>query len=345
MDGRGYRPQVTVVIPAYNEEGTIGATLRSVLAQTLPPHQVIVVDDHSSDRTGEIAASFGVTVVRTPRNTGTKAQAQNAALPYVTGEIVVFVDADTVLVPDALERLVEPFADPAVAASCSFILPQRVVTPWERGRFVEYLFGLTFAKGIQQKFGTVLVCSGCFSAFRRSVVERYGGFRARTLAEDMDLTWTLHANREKVVYVPGALCLPVEPPTWRVFRAQVDRWARAFFQNVRVHRSTLLRNPRLGLLVAIALVDLLVAPLYLATIAWALSRWEVHLLLGVALTEAICLLLPTLIGAIRTGRVGQALVALPASFLTRAASLWIYWRALVQEWILGRTLTVWEKGH
>ena len=342
---RSDRPTVTVVIPAYNEERTIGATVSSVLAQTRPPDQVIVVDDGSTDRTGEIAAQFGATVIRPPSNTGTKAQAQNLALPHAVGEIVVVLDADTVLVPDALEKLLEPFEDPGVAAACSFILPQRIATSWERGRFIEYLFGLTFAKAVQNRFRTVLVCSGCFSAYRRSVLERYGGFRPRTMAEDMDLTWELHAHGERVVFVRQALCLTLDPPSWPVFRGQIERWARAFYQNIRVHRRTLMRNPRLGLLVAIALLDILSAPLYGLTILASLLWGRLDVLAWVAATETLCLAVPTLVGAWRMKRLPEALWAMPWSLLTRLAALWIYWRALVQEWVLRKPLVVWEKGH
>lgn len=342
---RSERPTVTVVIPAYNEERTIAATLSSVLAQTRAPDQVIVVDDGSADRTGEIARRFGATVIRPPANTGTKAQAQNLALPHAVGEIVVVLDADTVLVPDALERLLKPFEDPRVVAACSFILPQRIATSWERGRFIEYLFGLTFTKAIQNRFGTVLVCSGCFSAFRRTVLERYGGFRPRTVAEDMDLTWELHAHGERVVFVREALCLTLDPPSWPVFRGQVERWARGFYQNIRVHRRTLLQNPRLGLLVAIALLDLFTAPFYTLSIVASLLWRRLDVLAWVVAVETLCLAVPTLWGAWRMGCLRQAVGALPWSLLTRLAALWIYWRALVQEWVLRKPLVAWEKGH
>src|SRR5439155_20092262 len=97
MSGSG----LTVIVPAYNEAGSIADTIRSIQAQTLTPEQIIVVDDCSTDATGTIARSCGVTVLRPPRNTGSKAGAQTFALSRVRTEFTMAVDADTVLAPDA----------------------------------------------------------------------------------------------------------------------------------------------------------------------------------------------------------------------------------------------------
>ncbi len=346
---------VVVIVPAFNEAATIEDTVRSLLRQTRLPDQVLVVDDFSRDDTGPLATRCAATVIRTPTNTGTKAQAQNAALPYAharrrdggfePADIVLTVDADTILAPDALEKILAAFADPAVVAACGFVLPQRVRTSWERGRFIEYLFGLTFYKSIQNRAGAVVVCSGCFSAFRLATLQRYGGFKRRTWAEDMDLTWELHAHGEKVVYVPEAVCYPLDPPTWRVYRQQVNRWAVAFYQNVRLHRKALRGRPLLQMLVAVALLDILVAPLYVAGLFLSAYYWGargVGTLVGI---DALLMAGPLLLGAVRRHRVRDALLSFPFVYVNRVANLWISWQALIRVWVLGDTGKVWEKGH
>ena len=78
--------RLTVIVPAYNEAATLADTLRSLRRQTLPPAEIVVVDDCSTDETAEIAHSFGVTVLRPPVNTGSKAGAQTFALDRVRTE-------------------------------------------------------------------------------------------------------------------------------------------------------------------------------------------------------------------------------------------------------------------
>jgi biofilm PGA synthesis N-glycosyltransferase PgaC len=115
---------VTVIIPTFNEAATLADTVRSLRAQTVRPSEIIVVDDCSTDGTGEVARRLGATVIRPPRNTGSKAGAQTAALDRVRTPLTIAIDADTVLAPDAIERLLVAFEDPKVAAACGFVLPR-----------------------------------------------------------------------------------------------------------------------------------------------------------------------------------------------------------------------------
>jgi len=99
---------VYVLIPAYNEENSIGKTIKSVLEQDIPV-KVIVIDDHSTDRTSQVAERYGIEVIRTPKNTGTKAQAQNFALKGMPRNgVVVTIDADTTIPRDAVRTLLAP---------------------------------------------------------------------------------------------------------------------------------------------------------------------------------------------------------------------------------------------
>src|SRR5262245_13180814 len=140
---------LTVIVPAYNEADHIADTIKSLLTQSTPPQRIVVVDDCSTDETGDIAASLGVEVLRPPQNTGSKAGAQTFALHHVTTEYVMAVDADTVLADDGIERLATALEDDRVAAASGFVLPRRVKTVWERGRYVEYLYSFTFPKQVQ----------------------------------------------------------------------------------------------------------------------------------------------------------------------------------------------------
>jgi len=187
------RPGITAIVPAYNEAASIAATITSLKRQTRPLSEIIVVDDCSTDNTSEVARALGVTVLRPERNTGSKAGAQTYALAYVSTEFCMAIDADTEVAPDGVEKLVSALADPAIAAASGFVLPRFVGSIWERGRYIEYLFAFTFFKPVQDFLDRPLISSGCFSAYRTRILRDVGGWSNRTMAEDMDLTWTLYA--------------------------------------------------------------------------------------------------------------------------------------------------------
>ena len=143
--------EVTVLVPAYNEEASIAETIKSIQAQTVPIKDILVIDDHSTDRTGEIARSLGARVVRTDVNQGTKAQAQQYVISRgeVNTELVVTIDGDTILDSKAVEKTLPYFNNPKTASVCGFVIPAKIKTLWERGRFVEYMFGIALGKVAQ----------------------------------------------------------------------------------------------------------------------------------------------------------------------------------------------------
>jgi glycosyltransferase involved in cell wall biosynthesis len=113
----GYRPAVSLLVAAHNEEAVIAQKLDNTRALHYPQHlvEIIVASDGSDDRTAELVEGYGdagVRLIRLPR--GGKNRALNAAVAAASNEILVFSDADSVLAPDALAQLVAPFADPAV---------------------------------------------------------------------------------------------------------------------------------------------------------------------------------------------------------------------------------------
>ncbi|WP_043634487.1 glycosyltransferase family 2 protein, partial [Nonomuraea candida] len=348
-------PTVTVIVPAHNEEQGLPATLRSIQAQSVPPERVIVVDDGSTDRTGEVAASYGVTVLRPPANLGSKARAQNHALPHCDTDLVLAVDADTVLAPDYIERLRPAFADPAVNVAAGNVQTRFARTPWERGRSTEYLFGFHWHRPIQHLAGSPMVCSGCCSMFRRASLVAAGGFPERTIVEDMDFTWSQQLDGHRAVYVSDAVAWAADPETLTYLRKQVWRWMAGFMQNIRLHLPRLLtRKPMLATWVVLALLEILVAPLW----------WAAPLLLPLTLDESfsltmawwaggeLLLTVPTLLYAARRRRLplGQVLFNLPFVYLTKAVNLYYAWKALLVELVLvplrlSSGLVVYEKGR
>ncbi|MFI0352745.1 glycosyltransferase family 2 protein [Actinomadura sp. 9N407] len=347
--------KVSIIVPAHNEAEGLPATLRSLLAQTDPAHQIIVVDDGSTDRTGDVARSYGVTVLRPPRNLGSKARAQNHALPRCQGDLVLAVDADTVLAPDYIERLKPAFDDPAVAIAAGNVQTRHARTLWERGRSIEYLFGFHWHRPIQAGARSPMVCSGCCSAFRRDVLLAYGGFPERTIVEDMDLTWSAQMAGYKAAYMGHAVAWAADPETLPYLRKQVRRWMAGFFQNVRLHLPRMLvRKPMLALWVCLAILEILIAPLWWATPVLLTYAWHVPPAEAIAWwwgTELL-LLTPPLVYAAHRRRLPllKVLVNVPCVYATRAVNTYYAWKALIIELLLApvgmaKSLTTYEKGR
>lgn len=337
---------VTVIVPAYNEGATIADTLISLLTQSVAPEEIIVVDDCSIDDTADVAARLGVTVVRPERNTGSKAGAQTYALRHVSTSLVMAIDADTTLAPDAIERLLPAFTDTEVVAACGSVIPRRVRSIWERGRYVEYLFAFTYYKRVQEAWGAPLIASGCFSMYRTSAVRAVGGWATRTLAEDMDLTWTFYEYGWKVRFIPEAVSYPIEPPDAHFLALQLKRWSHGFVQNVRQHWHGILGVPLLRQAVAVACWDAVVAAvayLFLLPVL-AIAMGNPWLLLGYVI-DVPAIAVPVLAAAWPRGELRRAFVSLPCFFVLRTVNAMFFLKAVWLELVMNRSFTTYEKGH
>jgi cellulose synthase/poly-beta-1,6-N-acetylglucosamine synthase-like glycosyltransferase len=340
------RPGVTVIVPAFNEAATIGDTLESLLNQSVLPAEIIVVDDCSTDDTSAVARSYGVTVLRPPSNTGSKAGAQTFALQRVGTEFTLALDADTIVAPDAIEKLATVMAGSELAAACGFVVPRFVRTVWERGRYVEYLLAFSFYKPIQDHFGKPLISSGCFSIYRTAVLREHGGWQTRTMAEDMDLTWTMYQAGQHVKFVPEAVCYPIEPQTLDFMRKQLRRWSHGFMQNVRLHWRGLVRISFLRSVISVALWESTVASIiYLVVLPLSAILLRQPLLLLVYVLDAPALMAPVLTQAAARREFWRALVSIPAFFVLRVFNCLFVLEALWSELIVRRPLLVYEKGH
>jgi Glycosyltransferases, probably involved in cell wall biogenesis len=333
-------------VPAFNEEATVADTILSLQSQTLQPAEIIVVDDCSTDRTAVVARSCGVKAVRPPFNTGSKAGAQTFALPLITTEFTMAVDADTTLAPDAIEKLLLVLADCRVAAASGFVVPRRVRTLWERGRYVEYLLAFTWYKPIQDYYDKPLISSGCFSIYRTASLTEIGGWSARTLAEDMDLTWEFYLRGFRVRFAPDAVCYPVEPFNYRFMSKQLRRWSHGFVQNVKIHWRDVTTVPYLGAFIAVALGDAVAASLFyllvLPLIA-ILTRNPIYLVAYVI--DIPVVIIPVAFTAYKRRELPRALLSIPCFFVLRTVNAIFILRALFAELVVRRSFRTYQKGH
>ena len=249
----GYKPRVAVLIPAYNEESVIVRTIRSVLNSDYKNLHVIVINDGSRDRTAEVAtaayaeeiAAGRLQVLSKPN--GGKAAALNYGLERVNEEIFIGIDADTVIAPDAISKLVPRFADPTIGAMAGNAKVGNRVNLWTRWQALEYITSQNYERRALDLFHVVTVVPGAIGAWRTAAVKAAGGYPLNTVAEDADLTMNLLEQQLKVDYEDRALAFTEAPIDARGLMRQRFRWSFGILQAVWKHRAAFVRNKAMGL--------------------------------------------------------------------------------------------------
>ncbi|MEV0374240.1 bifunctional polysaccharide deacetylase/glycosyltransferase family 2 protein [Streptomyces sp. NPDC050636] len=228
---------VTVLVPAYNEEAGIESTVRSLLSSTHPYLQIIVIDDGSTDETADIATCIDDPRVLVVRQTNAgKAAALNTGLAHARHDIVVMVDADTVFEPDAIYRLVQPLAHPAVGAvsgNTKVGNRRRLLGRWQH---LEYVFGFNLDRRMFEVLECMPTVPGAIGAFRRDALMGVGGVSEDTLAEDTDLTMALWQAGWRVVYEETAIAWTEVPTSLGQLWRQRYRWCYGTLQAMWKHR-------------------------------------------------------------------------------------------------------------
>jgi cellulose synthase/poly-beta-1,6-N-acetylglucosamine synthase-like glycosyltransferase len=293
MLGSRVAPRISMLAPAYNEAATIGESVQGLLALYYPNLEVVVVNDGSQDATLEVLTERFALVSIHPifqrhiaakpvqglyrsrshpnllvvdKENGGKADALNVGLQLATGELVCAIDADTLIEPDALLRMVRPFLmDSQVLAAGgtirivnnSEVRNGRVVRPQVSRRplvglqMVEYLRAFLFGRLGWNRLGGNLIISGAFGLFRREAMIAAGGYAHDTVGEDMELVLRLRMQGydqkgpHRVDFIPDPVAWTEAPESLRVLGRQRDRWHRGLADAMWRHRH-LLWNPRYG---------------------------------------------------------------------------------------------------
>ncbi|HEU0054965.1 MAG TPA: glycosyltransferase [Longimicrobium sp.] len=293
LAGSRVAPSISMLAPAYNEAATIAESVRALLALYYPSLEVVVVNDGSKDDTlrvlveefelqpihpiyqKRIASNDVVALYRSRSHpnlvvvdkvNGGKADALNAGLNLATGELVCAIDADTLIEPDALQRMVRPFlrkGDVVAAGGTIRIangsrvdtgrvvmarVPRRAIPGFQ---VVEYLRAFLFGRLGWNRVGGNLIISGAFGLFRRDAMIAAGGYLHETVGEDMELALRLRrlgyekGGPKRIDFIPDPVAWTEAPESLRVLGRQRDRWHRGLADVLWRHRRVFL-NPRYG---------------------------------------------------------------------------------------------------
>lgn len=231
-------PKVTVIVPACNEEKTLGKTVQSLLSLDYPKNklEIIIVDDGSVDKTLRIAQEFekkGVMVLAKPN--GGKGTALNLALKYSTGRFVGCLDADSVVKPDALKKMLGYFAQKEVMAVTPSLKCTMPKTMWQKIQVIEFLLGVYLRK-VFAFLGAIHVTPGPFTIFRKSFFDKHGGYDTNTVTEDIEISLRMQAHHYIIENAADANVYAIPKPTFATLYHQRIRWYRGFLDNVQKYR-------------------------------------------------------------------------------------------------------------
>lgn len=290
-----FAPRVTVLSPAHNEAATIVASVDACLRLRYANVEIIVINDGSSDETlqvlhdrfdldrihpvvdrrlksapvrGLYRSRLHPTILVVDKESGGRADALNAGIDLATGELVCVIDADTLIEPEALRRMVRPFllSDAVLAAGGTIRvangcvvadglvvdvrLPRNLLGAMQA---LEYLRAFLIGRLGWNRLGGNLIIAGAFGLFRRESIVSAGGYTSDSVGEDMELVVRLrrHGYEQggptRVDFIPDPVAWTQAPESLRVLGGQRERWHRGLADTLWRHRR-LLFNPRYGAL-------------------------------------------------------------------------------------------------
>ena len=228
-------PKVSVLIPAYNEEVGIVKTINSVIANDYGNVEVIVINDGSTDKTGELVQQLVLEHTNTKKlrylsitNSG-KANALNEGLALCHSDYIFTIDADCIMDREAITNTLQRFADPKVGAVGGNVVVANKSKPVELLQQLEYLYGFFF-KRVDSAFNSVYIIGGAAAAYRKSVLDEVGGFDGDVITEDIEMSMRILAAGHKTRYASNAVTYTEGPSRWRCLFNQRLRWRFGRFQ-------------------------------------------------------------------------------------------------------------------
>ena len=303
---------VSIIIPAYNAERSIATLVHAIEQQTMPVHEIIVVDDGSTDKTRECAVLPNVRYAW-QSNSG-PAVARNHGAELARGEILLFFDSDLAPHADCIKNMVTPFTDPLIAAT------QGVTKTSQTGLIARYCQADIEYKQQQccrQKY-VDSIAAGVF-AIRRDVFKAYGGFCVEfqmAAAEDTDLSYRLAADGKRILFCTDAIAYHPQPD--RLYTYIRLKYFRGYWRALlyKRHPTKVLKDSYTPLYLKIQVAIALTSPLWLPTLYYFAKARGMLLVLLLAATT----IFPSMAYISRSAGLGVAMIT-PLMQLASSCSL------------------------
>lgn len=256
-------PPLSVLVPAYNEEKVIARTIEGLINTDYPHKEIIVIDDGSKDGTLKIANRYKSEVKVLHKENGGKASALNYGLAFANGEIIVIVDADTIIGRNALKQVIKGFeVDDKVAAVAGNVKVRNRMNWITWCQALEYVAGIEIIRRAFDFFGSITIVPGALGAFRKTALEEAGTYHKDTLVEDFDTTIKVLKLGFVIQGSTAATAYTEAPQTLHDFYKQRKRWYRGNVQVLTRHMNTLF-NPRFAFLYKLAFPFMIISMIIL----------------------------------------------------------------------------------
>ncbi len=243
-----YRPLVSVIIPAWNEEVGILTTVQSLIDNTYKNLEIVIVNDGSTDNSDAVIRRFirryrrktpreeRVKIVYHYKENGGKGRALNAGIGLSSGDIIVSIDADCYVEKGAIAHFVNCFRDPAVSAAVGNVKIGNTQTILGTIQALEFLFSFYFKKA-DSLLNTIYIIGGAAGAFRREVFEKLGPYNVHNITEDIELSVRIQKSGLRIVYAADAVIYTEGAADVRGLLRQRLRWKRGRFETFNEHRG------------------------------------------------------------------------------------------------------------
>jgi cellulose synthase/poly-beta-1,6-N-acetylglucosamine synthase-like glycosyltransferase len=264
--------KVSILVPAHNEGSAIRRTIESLLDNTYPNKEIIVIDDHSTDGTFQQAYPFyksgKIKLVKRSEGSGnSKSGAINFGVVFASGDIILVMDGDTLLERNALSEVIKYMTVHdiiAISGNVRILSGDNEVTNiLTKCQSYEYLIAFELGRRIRLIMGILVIIPGSFGAFRKGTIGKVGLFDKDTLTEDFDLGIKIFKTKGRVEFIPQAVAQTYCPNNWKDWIRQRMRWSHGQFTTLLKHKDAVTGRTTYPLLFIFGILDMMLMDIVL----------------------------------------------------------------------------------